>query len=256
MTGKEKISRALNHQNGPVPFDIGSLPTTGIHVSILGALREYYGLEKRIPMIIEPFQMLGMVEDDLREAIGIDTTPLWNQGTMFGFRNENWKEWTTPWGQRVLVPGEFNTVKENGKVYIYAGGDLNYPPAGVMPDSGYFFDAIIRQKPIDEDNLNPADNLEEFAALTDSEIEFYKSKKNEMQNSRYSIIGNLGGTGIGDIALVPGPMLKDPKGIRDIEEWYVSTVTRRDYLHEIFLHQTEIAIKNLERVYPVLGDIV
>jgi hypothetical protein len=29
-------------------------------------------------------------------------------------------------------------------------------------------------------------------------------------------------SGFGDIAFVPGPALKDPKGIRDIEEWYIS----------------------------------
>ncbi len=40
----------------------------------------------------------------------------------------------------------------------------------------------------------------------------------------------LGGMAYGDIALVPGPTLKNPKGIRDITEWYMSTVTRQDYI--------------------------
>jgi uroporphyrinogen-III decarboxylase len=66
----------------------------------------------------------------------------------------------------------------------------------------------------------------------------------------------LPGTAFGDIAKVPAPWMKDPKGIRDIEEWYISTVTRRDYIKEVFAGQTEIAIKNMERIHQAVGDRV
>ena len=29
-----------------------------------------------------------------------------------------------------------------------------YPPSGKMPKGGYYFDAIVRQPPIDDDDLN------------------------------------------------------------------------------------------------------
>ena len=64
----------------------------------------------------------------------------------------------------------------------------------------------------------------------------------------------LPGTAFGDVALVPAAFLKHPKGIRDIEEWYISTVTRRDYIKEVFAGQAEIAIKNFERIYQAVGD--
>ena len=35
MTKREKLERALNHQAGPVPFDIGGTSVTGIHVSMV-----------------------------------------------------------------------------------------------------------------------------------------------------------------------------------------------------------------------------
>ena len=47
-----------------------------------------------------------------------------------------------------------------------------------------------------------------------------------------AIFASLGGTA-GDIAFVPAPHLKYPKGIRDIEEWYISTVIRRDYVYQV-----------------------
>ena len=58
MDSKEKIKLALDHQSGPVPLDIGLMPTTGIHVSVMEELRKHYKLEERLPVIIEPYQML------------------------------------------------------------------------------------------------------------------------------------------------------------------------------------------------------
>ena len=39
-------------------------------------------------------------------------------------------------------------------------------------------------------------------------------------------------------------------------EWYVSTRSRRDYIHKIFERQCEIALENLARIYAVVGDQV
>ncbi|GAF73683.1 unnamed protein product, partial [marine sediment metagenome] len=50
--------------------------------------------------------------------------------------------------------------------------------------------------------------------------------------------------------------LKHPKGIRDIEEWYISTVTRRSYVYEVFARQCEIALANLERIRQAVLDKV
>ena len=60
----------------------------------------------------------------------------------------------------------------------------------------------------------------------------------------------------GDIALVPAPFLKHPKGIRDIQKWYISTATRQDYLHEIFSKQCDIAIDNLQRAHAIMGSSI
>jgi uroporphyrinogen-III decarboxylase len=69
-------------------------------------------------------------------------------------------------------------------------------------------------------------------------------------------VATFGGTAFGDIALVPGPFMKDPKGIRDVAEWYVSTASRRDYVHKIFERQCEIGIANLEKIFGVVGNRV
>jgi len=257
MNGRERVLSALNHnESKPIPADFGATPVTGIHVSCVAELREYYGLEKRLIKTSETGQMLGEIDDDLKDILGASTVAVPGFRDFFGLRQENWKEWRTPWGQTVLVPGEFSTTEDDGNVYIYPQGDMSAKASGRMPKSGYFFDAIVRQHPIDDDNLNPDDNLEEFPERTDDEIADWVTRIKSVQGSGRAVCANFGGTALGDIALVPASFMKDPKGIRDLEEWYMSTLIRTDYLHEIFDRQTDIAVKNLAKLNAAAGDLV
>ena len=256
MDSKKRVEAALAHKDTKIPIDFGSNAVTGMHVSVVEALRDYYGLEKRPVKINEPYQMLGDIEEDLKEVLKIDTDWMYPAVGIFGFANEDWKEWKTPWGQLVLVPGSFNTTKdENGDTLIYPEGDTSAAPSGRMPTNGFFFDSIIRQEPFEEENLTAEDNLEEFQPIPEEQLEYYRKKAALLKDSKRAVMANFGGTGLGDIALVPGPFLKHPKGIRDVTEWYVSTVARQDLLHEIFSRQTDIALENLAKVHEAVGDV-
>ena len=61
---------------------------TGIHVSCVAALRKHYGLPEHPVSVIEPYQMLGAVEPDLRDALGIDTVSVLPKKNLFGFSND------------------------------------------------------------------------------------------------------------------------------------------------------------------------
>ncbi|MFP5210413.1 MAG: uroporphyrinogen decarboxylase family protein [Acidobacteriota bacterium] len=256
-TSRERLANALNHrQPDRIPLDIGGTSVTGIHASCVAALRDYYGLEKRLVRIHEPSQMLGLVEDDLKDAMGLDVTGVFRRGTKWGFPAENWKPWLFN-GLEVLVPGEFNvTTDSNGDTLIYPEGDTTAQPSGRMPAGGFFFDCIVRQDPIDEDKLNPEDNLEEYGPISQADLDYLATAAKDALASGRGVIAGFGGTAFGDIAIVPGPGLKHPKGIRDITEWYVSTRSRQDYIHRIFERQSEIALANLERIHAVVGDAV
>jgi len=247
----------LNHsQPDAVPFDLGATAVTGIHVTCVAALRDYYGLEKRPVKIHEPYQMLGWVDEDLKQVLKLDLEGVIPRNTMFGFPVEDWKPWKFG-SLEVLVPGKFNvTIDKNGDTLIYPEGDTSAPPSGRMPKDGYFFDTIVRQEPIDDDHLNPEDNLEEFGPIQEVDLEHFRRSAQEAAQSGRGVIANFGGTAFGDIALVPGPFMKHPKGIRDIAEWYVSTTARRDYVHAIFERQCEIALANLARIKTVVGDAI
>ena len=175
MNSKERIVSTLSHrQPDKVAIDFGATATTGIHVLAIERLRDYYGLNKHPVKVIDPYQMLGEIEPDLQEVLGVDVIGAWGKNNIFGIANENWKEFNTFWGQEVLLPGNFNTrTDENGDLLMFPQGDMSVPASGRMPKTGYFFDAIIRQQPIDDANLNPEDNLEEFVYITDEELKYW-----------------------------------------------------------------------------------
>ncbi len=256
MTQREIVRRALQHQEGPVPIDFGATTVTGMHVTVVAALREHYGLERRPVKAYEPYQMLGLIEDDLRDALGIATTGIVPRATLFGFTNEGWKPWRAPWGQELLVSQDFRTTQQGNDLLLYPEGDLAAPPSGRMPQGGLYFDTIIRQEPIDESRLDPADNVEEYGPLSEADLDYFAAEADRAAAGDRAVVATFGGTAFGDIALVPAPFLKHPKGIRDVAEWYISTVARRDYVKAVFDRQLVPALANLERLHQRLGDRV
>jgi hypothetical protein len=258
MKSKDRVHEAVHHrQTGQVPVDFGGTAVTGLHVHCVAALRDFYGLEKRPVKVHDPYQMLGWIDDDLKNAVGIDVEGVFPPKTIFGFRNEKWKIWQMPDGLEILVSEDFNTTRdEKGNTFIYPEGDVSAPPSGIMPQGGFFFDAIIRQEPLDESKLDPRENLEEFGPITDRDIDYFKKETQRAADTGRAVIANFGGTAFGDIALVPAPFLKHPKGIRDIEEWYVSTLTRQDYIHKVFERQCATALQNLEKIKQVAEENV
>ena len=222
----------------------------------MAALRDYYGLAAGPVTVHEPGQMLGRVEDDLRAAMGLDVTGVFPRKAKFGLPATDWKEWNFR-GLNVLMPGDFRARTEpNGDILTYPEGDETVAPSGRMPMGSAFFDTIIRQPEIDEEKLDPADNLEEFGPISEEDLNHIERAVRVACGSGYGVVASFGGTSFGDIALVPAPALKNPKGIRDVAEWYMSTRTRRSYIHRIFERQCELGIENLARIHAGIGDAV
>ena len=255
-SSRQDFLKTINHkQPDKVVVDFGSTSVTGIHVLIVEKLREHYGLEKKPVKVVEPYQMLGEIDSELIKALDIDVIGLFSAKNMFGVPNENWKVHKTLWGQEVLFPGSFNyKYNNNGDILMYPEGDTSVPPSGMMPKTGYFFDALNRQQPIDDATLKVEDNLEEFGHITEPELAYWKNQVAALEDDSGAVVASFGGTALGDIALVPAINLKDPKGIRGVEEWYISTLIREDFVKEIYDRQTDIALENLKSLFNVVGN--
>ena len=260
-TPRQRFQATLNHQQPDrLCVDFGSGGQTGIGVCALDRLRKAVLKDNDFKVkVIEPYQMLGEVDEQLRKVLAIDVVGISTPYNMFGCKNEGWKPFAMPVdGTEVLVPQKFNYTKdENGDLLIYPQGDIKASPCAKMPKMGYFWDAINRQQPIDESKLNYLDNCEEFTLLSDDDVEYFKHEAEYYYNNTdYGIYMTLPGLAFGDIALVPATFLKNPKGIRDVEEWYISTVVRRDYVYKVFERQCDVGLKNIERIANAVGNMV
>ncbi len=260
MNSRERLSASLNHKTvDRVCVDFGAGGQTGMGAVALHKLRKaVLGNGNYRVKIIEPYQMLGEVDEELRQALGLDVVGINTPKNMFGFANEGWKPFEMNDGTPVLVPEKFNfTRNDNGDTFMYPQGDTSVKPCAKMPKTGYFFDSIERQQPIDDSSLDPADNCEEFGPISDADLKYYADNAKYLYNNTdYGVYMTIGGLAFGDIALVPAPWMKNPKGIRGVEEWYVSTVARRDYVYKVYEKQCEIGLKNIEKIAAAVGDMV
>ncbi len=257
MTSRERLAKTLKRDRvDRVCVDFGATHVTGISASTVSKVRgAVLGVKDYRVKVIEPFQMLGEIDDELMEALGIDVSAVLMPRTLFGFENKDWKPFTLFDGTEVLVPGDFNVTPDGkGGWFLHPQGDVTVSPSGHMPKGGFYFDAIPRQEPIDESKLNPADNLEEFGPVSDKDIKHLAERADEAISKSRGTILSAPGTAFGDIALVPAMWMKKTNGIREIEEWYVSTAARKDYVRKVFEGQCEIALKNLRLLTDTLGD--
>jgi hypothetical protein len=219
VTSRERVHAALAHtEPDRVPLDLGAAPVTGMHV---------------------------------------DSVYLLRQDNFFGFPQDDWKPWTTFGGTPVLIPGLFNTEPdERGDILMYPEGDGSVPPCARMPNGGFYFDAISRQEPLDDEALDPADNAEEFTLLSDADLAHVTQEAERLSAEGKAVMFVVGDTGFGDIAFVPGLKLKHPRGIRDVQQWYMSLCLRPDHIYEVFERQCEAGLRNLEAVHAVAGDAI
>ena len=256
MSSRERVRAAINHKNSDrVPIDLGAIGSTGIQAGALSQLRDAYKLEKRPVKITEPFQLLGEVEEDVRTAVQADLVGIWSPYTFFGYKNEKWKPWHLSDGTEVLVGGGFRTeVDEKGNTYLFPGNSKI--PRAIMPKGGFYFDALLRQEPVDEDDLDGKRDFKDmFSVYSDDELKSIQDITDDLyKNTDYSLVGCFGGMALGDVALLPGLGIEYTPGIRKVEDWYMAHYLHPSYIKEIFDYQTEIAVENLKLYMQAVGD--
>ena len=255
MTSRERVKLAFEHkQPDKVPVDFGGMSCSMINATIVAGLREYYGLEKRLPKINDMSVMTAFVEPDLGACMGVDVQQLYNYGDTYGHINTEWKEWTYR-GVDILIPSNA-TVTEDGQggFYVYPEGDASCAPSGHMPANGFYFDNITRTPPFDEDEANPEDNAEDYLPVSDEQIAYHKKVLAEVKPLNKYIQVGPAYMGAGDANNIPGPNLKNPKGIRDISEWYTAPLMYPEYVEEVFELGAERSIANLKKYWDEFGE--
>ncbi len=258
MTSRERLNAALNHrQPDRPPLDLGSTTVTGISAVTLDKLRKALKLEERQVKIQEPFQLLGDVEEDVRQTLGVDVVGIWGRKNIFGFENNNWKDWALPGGVNVLVGGDMALSQDtNGDYLMHPCGDFSTPPSARLPKDGYYFDNITRTAGYDEERSRGRDDFcEDFGVMEEIDLQFIQKQVEELYtNTEYGLMGNLVPLGLADSAIIPGPGLPYPKGMRNFEDWLMSYYTNEEYIREVFDLHFEVAMQNIKLYKEAVGN--
>ena len=73
MNARQRVKMALNHQEPDrIPFDLGGTVLTSIHVNAYRNLRRYLGLPDKPVEVMDVFQQIAVVDEDVRLKLGCD----------------------------------------------------------------------------------------------------------------------------------------------------------------------------------------
>jgi hypothetical protein len=226
-----------------VPLDMGATIMSSIMAHALDRLREHLALPRRPVKVYEIFQMLGEVEMDVVDRLGIDVLPVEPPVQFFGLRRENWKPWNLWDGTEVLVPGQFEVeVDGEGNWLLHSEGDPAKPVEGRMPKDGFYFDIPSSI----ESNLDftppPLEEVRKENHVTSEELEFLAARAETLRRET-------------DKALLLGCWRKvGLPWAGSIPDFLCLLATDRAYVRDLFALRTETAIGNMERFKEYLGE--
>ncbi len=73
MNSRERSLLSLNHKEPDrVPFDLGGTVLTSISIHSYRKLRDYLGLPEREIRVMDIFQQIAEIDDDVRQKLGCD----------------------------------------------------------------------------------------------------------------------------------------------------------------------------------------
>ena len=245
MTSRERVLAAIEHREPDrVPIDLGGTIMSGIMAQAIPDLRKLLGLADRPPEVYEPFQMLGRLDDDLMEALGIDVLPVEPPVQFFGLRRENFKPFTLFDGTAVMVPGQFNVEEdEQGRWLLHEEGDAAQPVAGIMPKNGFYFDMVGDQALHMDYEPPPLSEMEaEYKQAPDpAELEFLAESAERLRPT--------------DKALLLGSWRYiGPASVGSSADWSCVMATDPQYVDELFAMKIAIDLDRLATLYRYVGD--
>jgi hypothetical protein len=246
MTSRERVLKALDFQEPDrVPLDLGGSIMSGIMAHPLDRLRRHLGLEHRPVKVYEVFQMLGEVELDLVERLGIDVLPVEPPVQFFGLRREGWKPWRLWDGTEVLVPGQFAVQTDpEGGLLLHTAGDPARPVEGRMPRGGFYFDMSSLTDSHADYRPPPLAQVRRENRIEAEELEALQARAEHLRRTT-------------DKALFLGCW--DKLGlpwVGSIPDFLVLMLTDRAYVKDLFAARTETALANLEKLKHHLGKSI
>lgn len=243
MNHRERVLTALRHQEPDrVPIDFGGTCDSTIMAVAYQGLRKQLGLRPSITRVVDVYQQTAVIEEDVRQALGVDTMPVLDEP------NE-WQKGTLADGTPAEFPAKFRPQLQDD------GSQVIVDPAGnvvlKMPKGGYYFDRLyaplahatsIRDI---EKCMDDIENYDKPAHLDKSYEELAEKAKTLLHNTDYLLIGYFG-----------GHILQAAQSLRGWETFLTDLLVNQGFAHALMDKLLEAQLKRFAHYAVTVGQYI
>ena len=251
MTSRERVRLAIDHKEADrVPVDIGGTFLTGVHVDEYLKIADYLGLDMELPKVYEQMLMLARPDMLMLSYFGADVIQLENDSYSFGMKNQGWNIWKTNRGNRVLMPGTFETrIAEDGEIHLV---DKSGKMLAKMSPTGDYFDrpnmGIGMDLTMDIVHVDLEKFRKTLPVYTDDELRGLERRGRFLyEYTDLSVHGGFHRGKLGSSAGVAG---------HSFEEWMLIMALEPDYAEELMHVTAEVGLENLKLYLEAVGKYI
>lgn len=205
-------------------------------------LRKHLGLNPSLTRVYDVYQQTALVEDDVRQALGVDVMPMSHEP-------KDWREGQLRDGSSALFPAKFRpTLEEDGsQVVRNEAGTVVLK----MPRDGFYFDSVYSPlaeaksiKDID-DCLDEIETYDHPDHLDQSYKELAKKAKNLRQITDYFLVGYFG-----------GHIFQASQSLRGWELFLIDLIENQKFAEALMTRITDANIRRFDRYARAIGPHV
>jgi len=243
MTPRERVLAALRHeQPDRVPLDLGGTESSGMTAMAYNAFRAHMGLPQGRTQVYDTYQQIACIEQDLREALEIDTVPLLMEP-------REWKPFALPDGSPCEIPGKWDPVREeNGDLVVK---DASGQAVARMPAGGFYFEpvnpplaAVTEAAELDE-HAEAISSFDWPSYADESYAEMTARAKHLYEETDYCVVANF-----------MCHLLAAGQILRGFEDFMVDLMVQKELAHSLLERLTEAYCRRADEYFAAVGDYV
>jgi uroporphyrinogen decarboxylase len=240
MNHRDRVLAALSHQEADrIPLDFGGTGDSTISALNYQALRRRMGLEPSVTRVQDVFQYTAVIEEDMRQAMGIDTAPVLDEPL-------EWREGKLRDGSPALLPARFRPEVQADKSQVVR--DAQGTVVLKMPEGGHYFDPIhsplaraTSARDID-DCLGEIESYDRPAHLDMSYEVMGERARALRESSDYLLVGFFG-----------GHIFQAAQSLRGWELFLMDLMTNRAFAEALMDRLVEANVRRFERYAATVG---
>jgi len=265
MNPRTRVLTALKHEEPDrIPIDIGSTPTTAIHVFAYRDIRRMLNLPERPIRIFDFGQQLAEVEKELLEFFHVDVISInrvlepcapypyiWRYRTRRGdvveISDKEWKLWIHRDGTPVEIPKNIDIIEEEDGYVAYIREDI----IGKMPKNGYYFWGLDRWK-----EYIPLANVKTVEDVNNFNWDSYKVSDDYIETLRKRAEYLYRSTEYALIFFGAGSLHEWGQGLRGWSTWLSDLKIRKPLAEAILDNMMDVLKYNVDKYVDAVGEYV